>query len=132
MQLLEQEDLRFLTVCGAHLPAGQVYTGGRNKPVLVHGDDSTITMKEARDHGGFLSQVVYESAFLFDAARVEEAIQRTFQHLPLGTRRLWRHVAMGPSSNKSDVNETRVYKVFITYSMQVCPNVRDQVWMINH
>ena len=108
----EAEDLRLLTARGKR-------GGGGNRPVLVHSNNSFITMKTAREEFGFRSIVVYESACLLDASGVEEALQTYFDNLKLGTRRLWRCVAMGQSSDKNDVEELEVYKVFITYSTQV-------------
>ncbi len=118
------EDLRWLTARGANLSEGETYTGRRNRPVLLWPDDrvrvsNIITMKEAREDIGFHSQVVYEAGALIDASRVEDEIQTRFQSLPLGRKRLWRHVAMGRSSNKKDATEPQVYKVFITYSTKV-------------
>jgi len=130
MQKLEMEDLRFLTKCGRNLPTGQFYRGGRNRPALVMANDSIITMNQARLDYGFVSQVVYESACLIDASRVEDAIQTRFQYLPFGTHRLWRCVAMGRSSDQSDVEEKRVYKVFITYSTQVVDKLTQNILKI--
>ncbi len=116
---LNLEDLRWLTKRGANLSEGETYTGQRNRPVLLWSNGTNITMGQARKHLGFQSQVVYESSALIDASRVEDEIQTRFQSLPLGRKRLWRHVAMGRSSNQKDVTEPQVYKVFITYSTKV-------------
>ena len=116
---ITHEDLRWLTARGKNLPEGQTNHGGRNRPVLLWANGKNIKMKAAREELGFVSQVVFESAFLIDASRVEDEIQSRYQHLPLGQHRLWRCVAKGKASEKGDVTEKEVYKVFITYSMQV-------------
>jgi hypothetical protein len=87
-------------------------------------------MKQAREQLGFQSQVVYESAFLIDASRVEDEIQTRYQRLALGRKKLWRCAAKGKSSEKSDVTETEVYKVFITFSMQVVEELDLNICMI--
>jgi hypothetical protein len=92
---LKREDLRWVTERGANLPDGQGYKGQRNRPVLVWSNGKTITVKQAREQFGFQSQVVYESAFLIYASRVEDEIQTRYQHLALGRKKLWRCVAMG-------------------------------------
>ena len=129
MRQLPLEDLRWITARGANLPEGMIYEGQRNRPVLLWNDGRNITEKQARSEG-FESQIVFESAYLIDASRVEDAIQARFQHLPLGTHRLWRHVAMGRSSNKNDVVEQQVYKVFLTYSTSVVEKLHDNIWKI--
>ena len=103
MRHLEEEDLRWLTVRGAHLPDGTSYNGQCNRPILLWNHGKSITMKEART-GGFHVQAVYESSDLIDASKVENATKCMFQHLPLGTHRLWRCVAEGQSAKKSDVD----------------------------
>jgi len=125
MHDLSQEDLRWLIARGANLPPGQGYEGQRNRPVLLNADDTTITMKTAREQHGFLSEVVYESTALINASMVEDALQSRFQYLRLGYRRLWRDVAKGKRSDKEDVHETEVYKVFVTYSTTVVSKLED-------
>ena len=119
MQELTREDLRFLTARGANIPDNQAYKGKRNRPVIVKEGGRTIKMKEAREEYGFRSQVVFESAILLDASRVEDALQTKFHNLPLGYRRLWRRIAKGKNWSKDDVEEKEVYKVFVTFSMKV-------------
>ena len=87
-------------------------------------------MKEARENFGFCSQVVYESAFLIDATRVEEALQTKFHTLPLGSRRLWRCIAKGRKLNKEDAEGKEVYKVFVTFSMVVRDMLETKKWKI--
>ena len=124
-QKKEDEDLRWLTKRGR--PGG-----GRNRPVLLHADDSVITMKTARDKYGFRSRVVYESSILLNASGIEDAIQTHFKSLPLGSRRLWRWIAKGKSSDKADVEEKEIYKVFITYSTQVVEELEARTLKIDY
>ena len=60
---LNEECLRWLTARGACTfdDAGEVIPGTEcgNRPVLLHSDDSTITMNEARERYGFDSFVFY-------------------------------------------------------------------------
>ena len=95
--------------------------------MLLWSNGDTITMKQAPEHFGFVSQVVYEASILINASRVEDAIQNRFQHLEMGSQRLWCCVAKGKSSEKNDVNEPVVYKVFITYSTQVADKLREKI-----
>ena len=68
------------------------------------------------------------TAFLIDASKVEDEIQSIYQsRLTLGQHRLWRFPAMGKASDKNDVTEKEVYKVFITYSMQVVDNLDREI-----
>ena len=132
---LYDEALRWLTERGANLPEGQQYNGQSNRPVLLWNDGSTITMKTAIEQHGFQSVVVYESTYLFDATRVEDAIQTYFQdRLPLGTHKLWRCVAKGRHHDENDCleNSINVYKVFITYSRQVQEKLRLRELKINY
>jgi hypothetical protein len=74
-------------------------------------------MLEARDEYGFVSETVFKSPFLKDVTRVEDYIQSYFQHLPLG-HRLWRCIAKGKSTDKDDIHNNCIYKVFIALSKQ--------------
>jgi hypothetical protein len=74
-----------------------------------------IRMKDARDDFGFVSESVFQSPYLLDVTRVEEVIQREFHHLKLD-HRLWRCVANGKSTDKEDIHNDSIYKVFITLS----------------
>ena len=109
---LEEEALRWLTARGKT-------GGGTNRPVLVHPNGENITMKTAEDDFGFQSQFLYKNSLLLNASLLEDCLQENFNDLVLGSRKLWRCVAKGKSSDKEDVEEKNVYKVFITYSTKV-------------
>ena len=47
---------------------------------------------------------------------IEEHFQRRFQKYPLGSVRLWRHVAKGRKFKEPDV---AVFKVFLTVSFEL-------------
>ena len=116
---LHEEDLRFLTERGAHLPEGQTYKGRRNRPVLVKKDGNTIKMKEARNEFGFQSTIIFSTEHKFDAAMVEAEIQRRFQGKPLGWKKLWRCPGKGPKRHDCRVNANIYYHVYITWSFEV-------------
>ena len=125
-QILELEDLRWLSKRGRTLKAGEVYDRRetkKNRPSILKSDDTTIKMKEARDIYGFKSFVVYESPIKTNVCYVEDALQEFLQHkfndngrdgLILG-RRFWRHVAMGDKTHK----EYGHYKTFVTFSANI-------------
>jgi len=125
-QVLENEDLRWLTIRGRPMKAGEVYVGRssqKNRPSILKSDGNSITMKEARDKYGFRSFVVYESPIKTNVCSVEDALQNFLQHkfiddghtgLRLG-RRFWRHVAMGPKTH----TEAGHYKTFVTFSVNI-------------
>jgi hypothetical protein len=130
---IELEDLRWLTARGTTPRKGKQNKKKKNnktkkyavnRPVLnlkeEHGQ-RLVSVKEARDDLGFVSECVFESPFLFDVTRVEDAIQRQFQHLQLG-HRLWRHVAKGKSADKRDIHNNCIYRVFITLFEKVRSN----------
>jgi len=125
---LKEEGLRWLTARGK-------LGGGSNRPVLVHSDHTVespnlLTMKTAEEDFGFKSQILYETTLLINASAMEDKLQDYFLYLPLGTRRLWRCVAKGQSSDKDDVEEKEIYKVFITYSTQVAEKLEEGTLMI--
>ena len=125
-QILELEDLRWLSKRGRTLKAGEVYDRRetkKNRPSILKSDDTTIKMKEARDIYGFKSFVVYESPIKTNVCYVEDALQEFLQHkfndngrdgLILG-RRFWRHVAKGDKTHK----ENGHYKTFVTFSVNI-------------
>ena len=51
-----------------------------------------------------------------NANRVEDALQRELNGLPLGTVRLWRHVAKGGYTDDQKFNNNNLFKVFLTYA----------------
>jgi hypothetical protein len=57
---------------------------------------------------------LYSSTLKLNARRVEEAFQKRFQHLPLGTR-LWRCVDKGSKYDRPE-DAGKVHKVFLTFS----------------
>jgi hypothetical protein len=125
-QILENEDLRWLTKRGRPMKAGEVYVGRKtqkNRPSILKSDGETIKDKEAREEYGFKSFVVYESPIRTNVCSVEHALQKFLQHifidnghdgLRLG-RRFWRHVAMGDKTH----NEAGHYKTFVTFSVNI-------------
>jgi len=120
---LKDEGLRWLTQRGNN-------TGkGVNRPVLIKGDGETIKMNEATA-AGFQSEIVFESGFIIDASAVEEILQASFHHLPLGLRRLWRFPGKGKSFDKEDGEVAQVYKVFVTYAVTCVAMVESGKWQI--
>ena len=144
---LDAEALRWLTQRGSMLTVS-----GVNRPVLLHGDGRVVTMKQAKDDFGFssfyvkddfLDKVRRERFFFFHAdghtlatlhqansTKLEAALQRKYQSLPLG-RRLWRRVGAG-SNGLHEPRDEREHKVFIAYSFEVSSAVADGRLKINH
>ena len=69
---------------------------------------------------------LYASTLKINARRVEEAFQKRFQYLPLGTR-LWRHPDMGCKYDQPQ-DAGKVHKVFLTFSPLVAKARRD-LWI---
>ena len=125
-QILELEDLRWLSKRGRTLKAGEVYDRRetkKNRPSILKSNGETIKDKEAREVYGFKSFVVYESPIKNNVCSVEDALQKFLQYkfidnghdgLRLG-RRFWRHVAMGPKTHI----EAGHYKTFVTFSVNI-------------
>ena len=125
-QVLENEDLRWLSQRGRPMKAGEVYVGRpgqKNRPSILKSNGETIKDKEAREVYGFKSFVVYESPIKNNVCSVEDALQKFLQYkfidnghdgLRLG-RRFWRHVAMGPKTHI----EAGHYKTFVTFSVNI-------------
>ena len=125
-QVLENEDLRWLSQRGRPMKAGEVYVGRpgqKNRPSILKSNGETIKDKEAREVYGFKSFVVYESPIKNNVCSVEDALQKFLQYkfidnghdgLRLG-RRFWRHVAMGDKTHK----EAGHYKTFVTFSVNI-------------
>jgi hypothetical protein len=95
--------------------------GQRNRPVVQKsnsdGTTTTITMAEAREKYGFRSEEICCHAFKADTCYLEDGIQKRYQHLPLGEKRLWRWVAMGDHGyNQVDPS---AFMLFVTYSWDV-------------
>ena len=113
---LVDECLRFLTVRGASHQdedGNFVDPSKRNRPVLLWPDGSTISMGDAEHTLGFKAVEVYASTLKVNARKVEDALQRRYQRLPLGLR-LWRCVDKGSKYDKEI--DGKVHKVFITHS----------------
>ena len=126
---LKEEDLRWLTSRGrvkfdnkGNIKPGQDMTK-RNRPVLLHINGDSVTMKTARDQFGFRSFVVYEDLLHLNASRIEDKLQGRYQHLDLG-KRLWRCQGKGPKYTKST---KRVHKVFVTFSFKVRKSLRKKI-----
>ena len=106
---------------------------GKNRPVLQQveseGKSKGITMKQAQKLGfSYLSAPLYESKLKFNAARVEESLQKSLQHHDLGIR-LWRFAGMGSKEDKV-LKEGQVWYVSITYI--IMGEVGDEVTMEKH
>ena len=86
---IQVEYLRFLTERGASQQDEDgtfIKPQARNRPVLLWAHDSVITQKEAETELGFKYIELYASTLKINARRVEDALQKRFQYLPLGTR----------------------------------------------
>jgi hypothetical protein len=86
--MLLDEDLRWAVARGSQLGGGQ-----RNRPVLqkrTPNGHTPMTMKEARDDYGFKSVTLQYNSWKSNSTDLEDRLQMKHQHLPLGTRRLWR------------------------------------------
>ena len=117
---IPDEALRWLTVRGASQQAEDgTFTDptARNRPVLLFSDGSTISMKRAQEADlGFTFFEVYSSTLMINARYVEKALQKRYQHLPLGLR-LWRHPDKGKKYDKEI--DGKLHKVYITCSPRV-------------
>jgi len=90
-----------------------------NRPVLLWADRSIITMK-AMKSSTFDFQVteLYKSDLITNARKVEDAIQRRLQPLPLGLRRLHRYIGKG-ERYPDKLGKPKCHRVFITTSAKV-------------
>ena len=70
-----------------------------------------ITVTRAQTEVGFIFFEVYSSTLMINARYVEKALQKRYQHLPLGLR-LWRHPDKGKKYDKEV--DGKLHKVFIT------------------
>mmetsp|Transcript_21646 Transcript_21646/g.26562 ORF Transcript_21646/g.26562 Transcript_21646/m.26562 type:complete len:84 (+) Transcript_21646:610-861(+) len=77
------------------------------------------------DDLGFNVEVLFTSSLKFNARNVEDALQRMFQYLPLGHRRLWRFPDRGA---KCELPDGSVHSVGIAYSTEVIP-VIEKGWI---
>ena len=82
-------------------------------PIYTTHDGKRIG-KALRDELGLQAILVYESPLMENAIKVEELLQRRFQHLDLGVR-MWRYPAQGPKMSTVPGH----YKVFITFSFKL-------------
>ena len=73
-------------------------------------------MTHAQTEVGFIFFEVYSSTLMINARYVEAALQKRYQHLPLGLR-LWRHPDKGKKYDKEIDN--KLHKVFIACSPRV-------------
>ena len=73
---------------------------------------------------GFKVETLFTSKFKINARDVEDALQRKFQHLPLGCR-LWRRPDAGAKYEELD---GKVHSVGIVYSYQIAPLI-EQDWI---
>jgi hypothetical protein len=105
------EYLRFLTIRGCGCG-----------PVLLWAHDGVITQRQAERELGFKYVELYCSTLKINARRVEDALQKRFQYLPLGTR-LWRCIDKGAKYDTPE-DAGKVHKVFLTYSPLVAKELR--------
>ena len=94
--------------------------------MLLWADDSVITQTQAERQLGFEYIELYASTLKINARRVEEAFQKRFQYLPLGTR-LWRHPDKGCKYDQP-TDAGKVHKVYLTFSPLVAKARRD-LWI---
>jgi hypothetical protein len=127
------EYLRFLTVRGASQQDEDgifINPQSRNRPVLLWAHDTVITQKEAEVDLGFKYVELYASTLKINARRIEEALQKRFQYLPLGTR-LWRCPDKGAKYDKPE-DVGKVHKVYLTFSPNVSWQLRYHTIKVNH
>ena len=130
-RMLHDESMRWLTLRGASAQAEDgsfVDPTARNRPTLLWADGSTISMKEAQTLAGFIFFEVYSSTLMINARYVERALQKRYQHLPLGVR-LWRHPDKGKKYDKEV--DGKVHKVFITCSPRVAQMLSEREIKVN-
>ena len=129
---IEIERLRWLTERGASQQAEDgtyVDPLARNRPTLLHADGSTIKEKaDAQEWLDFTAVEVYASTLMINARYVEAALQKRYQHLPLGLR-LWRCVDKGGKYDKEI--DGKVHKVFITSSPRVAQMLAERKIKVN-
>jgi hypothetical protein len=110
-------------------------TYGRNRPVLLRNDRSTIKESFARNILNYrckcyffciisfyvcdictvVAILVYENRVCENASLVEDQLQRSLhERLPLGIR-LWRAIAKGGFSEEKKQDRSLVWKVFVGY-----------------
>ena len=84
-----EENLRWLTKRGTMNSDG-TFGKGRQTPVLVWADGSTITMGDARHKLEFKTEILFRDFLYINAARVEAGLQHEYkevQNRELGTQR---------------------------------------------
>jgi len=90
-----------------------------NRPVLLWKDKSVITMKQMKSSTfNFIVTELYKSDLITNARKVEDAIQRRLQPLPLGLRRLHRCIGKG-ERYPDKLGKPRCHRVFLTTSTEV-------------
>jgi len=128
---LKDEALRWLTARGASAQAEDgtfVDPTKRNNPTLLWANGSLISMNEAQTHAGFVFFEIYSSTLMINARYVEKALQKRYQHLPLGLR-LWRHPDKGKKYDKEV--DGKLHKVFITCSPHVAQMLAERKIKVN-
>ena len=111
-QVLTMEHLRFMTARGANVKGK--YKGQRNRPVLIWAKSrAVIKQSECITILKMQSIVMYECKLRHNACLFEEICQETYQELPLGTGRLYRHTAMGRKGKNQQEQEHM--KTFMTF-----------------
>ena len=94
----------------------------------IESDGSIITKKQMKDELGFKVETLFTSKFKINARDVEDALQRKFQHLPLGCR-LWRRPDAGAKFEEPD---GKVHSVGIVYSDQILPLIEQGMIEVCH
>ena len=132
-RLIHMEALRWLTQRGAARrkkdKSYKVYDGSRNRPVLLWSNRKNITKKEAQDQFDFQFIELASFTLMMNARRVEDALQKKFDHLPLG-HKLWRKVDRGGKYDKKV--DGALHKVFLTFSAKAMGAAQDGTIIVNH
>jgi hypothetical protein len=114
-----------------HTPGRPVLRHTEESPLYRHNiesDGSIITPKQMKDELGFKVETLFTSKFMINARDVEDALQRKFQHLPLGCR-LWRRPDAGA---KFAIPDGKVHSVGIVYSDQILPLIEQGMIEVCH
>jgi len=76
-------------------------------PVLLMADGTRIDKKFAKSHLGLEGGVLYRSKLVFNAVELVWGLQEAYCHLPLGHRRLNRHVGKPAYRKANEINDDK-------------------------
>jgi hypothetical protein len=109
-----------------------VYTGGRNRPVLIHENGTCIAIKESQGDLGALSVVISSSRLRLNETSLEDALQTRMRMQPgrLGVERLRRSPAMG-AKLASKATEERRDPNFLAKAFMTCLPVTESLALTN-